>query len=226
MRLATSFILALLCARADTLPEILARMNADSLKFKGVVAQLTRIEYIAVLKEPSEEKAVLTLLKNKNSITALLDYKSPDVKDILFRDGKVNEYLPKLNLIREYDLGKYSSVVNQFVTLGFGASGKDLQKNYKIDLRGAEILKIADKDVKVTKLELTPRAAEAMQYMKKIEFWIPDGASYAVQLKIYQPSGDTNTAIYSDVQINPPSLNDHSVELKTPKNVAREKVNK
>jgi len=224
MRLATTFFLALLCVRGDSLNDILSRMDIDAAKFHGVTAQLTRIDYVASIKDRSEEKASLTLMKKNKSVTALLDFTSPDVRDLLFRDGQVNEYLPKLNLVREYDLGKYSSVVNQFVMLGFGASGKELQKSYKIDLRGTEVLKIADKDIPVTKLELTPKAADALQYMKRIEFWIPDGASYAVQLKIYQPSGDTNTAIYSSVQVNPPGLT--TVELKTPKNAAHEKVNK
>ena len=224
MRLATTFFLALLCVRGDSLNDILSRMDIDAAKFHGVTAQLTRIDYVASIKDRSEEKASLTLMKKNKNVTALLDFTSPDVRDLLFRDGQVNEYLPKLNLVREYDLGKYSSVVNQFVMLGFGASGKDLKKSYDIQFRGTEVLKIADKDVPVTKLELTPRAADALQYMKRIEFWIPDGASYAVQLKIYQPSGDTNTAIYSSVQVNPPGLT--TVELKTPKNAAHEKVNK
>jgi hypothetical protein len=201
-------------------------MDSNAAAFKGVTAQMTRIEYTAVLKEKTEEKAVLTMWKGKKGPAVLLDFKSPDVKDILIRDGQFSEFFPKLNLIRETDLGKYSSAVNQFVTLGFGASGKDLQKNYKIDYKGPEVLKIADKDVKVTKLELTPKSAEALEYMKKLEFWIPEGSSYTIQMKIHQPSGDTNTAIYTDVQVNPVGLNEHSVELKTPKNVAHEKINK
>ena len=226
MRFATTFILALTCLRADTLKEILARMDADSSKFLGVKAQLTRLEYVAVLKEETREKAALTIRKEKKGIAALLDYTSPDVKDVLFRNGQVQEFLPKVNLVNEYDLGKHTSVVNQFVTLGFGASGHDLLKDYKVEFKGPETVKVNDAEVKASKLELTPKSTEAQQYMKRIEYWIPEGKSYAVQLKIYQPSGDTNTAIYSAVEINPPTLNEHSVELKAPKNARHEKINK
>jgi outer membrane lipoprotein-sorting protein len=226
MRLATYFFLALLCVRADTLQEILDRMDVNAQTFHGATAQLKRLEYNKVLKENSDpESATMTLWKGKKGVIGLLDFTAPDVKDMLFKDGQVQVYLPKVNTVQEYDLGKHSQVVNQFVTLGFGGSGKDLQKSYKIDHRGSQVLKIADKDVKVTMLELTPKSPEALEYMKKIEFWIPDGTSYAVQMKIYQPSGDTNTAIYSNVQINPPGLSEHSVELKTPKNAKREKMN-
>src|SRR5882724_4531412 len=99
MRLATTFFLALVCLRGDTLKEILDRMDTDAAQFRGAIAQLTRIEYSAVLKEKTEEKAVLTVVKGKKGISALLDFTSPDVRDVLFRDGQVQEYLPKLNQI-------------------------------------------------------------------------------------------------------------------------------
>ena len=226
MRLAISFLLALVCLRGDTLNEILARMDADALKFKGVTAKLTQIEYIPSIRETEKKEGSLTLLKIKSGVAALLDYTSPDASQWLLRDRLAQQFLPKLNLIQEYDLGKYSSVVNEFLTLGFGASGKDLQKNYKVQDRGGDLLKVLDKEVKATKLELVPRSPEGLKYMSRIEFWVPEGSSYAVQLKVHQPNGTTNTAIYSSVQLNPAGLNDHSVELQVPKNVKREKINK
>jgi outer membrane lipoprotein-sorting protein len=220
MRLATCFFLVLLSLRGDTLKEILDRMNADAPKFEGVKANLTQDEYTAAIKDHTEKKALLTMVKKKSGgITALLDYKSPDPEQFLFKDNSLQQYLPKVNLIQEYDLGKHSSVVNQFLMLAFGSSGNDLDKNYKIALIGGDSVD----GVKVTKLDLVPKSADALKYMNKIEFWIPDGKSYAVQLKIYSPSGDTNTAVYSGIEINPPSLNAHAIELNAPKNAAREK---
>ena len=228
MRFATTFFLVLVCLRGDSLQEILDRMNADSAHFKGLTARVKRIEYSAPpLNETTETEGDLTLRKDRKGIAALMDFMATkDPKQFLFRDNQYQEYLPKLNLINEYDLGKSSSMVNQFVALGFGSSGRELQKNYTIERHGAEVLKIADKDIKVTKLELVPRSAEALKMLKRIEFWIPDGKSYAVKLKMYQPSGNTDTAIYSNIQMNPPTLNDHSIELKAPKNAKREKINK
>ena len=228
MRLATTFFLALVCLRGDTLKEVLDRMDADAVAFKGLTAKVKRIEYSAPpLNETTETDGDLTLRKDRKGVAALMDFMATkDPKQYLFRDNQYQEYLPKLNLINEYDLGKSSSMVNQFVALGFGSSGKELQKNYTIEQRGVEVLKIADKEVKVTKLELVPKSAEALKMLKRIEFWIPEGKSYAVKLKMYQPSGNTDTAIYSNIQINPATLNDHSVELKAPKNAKREKINK
>lgn len=226
MRLATLFFCILVCLRGDTLKEILDRMDADAVKFKGVTAKLSQLEFTKVIGETEKKDGSLTLMKVKNGVVALVDYTSPDPSQWLLRGGQAQQFLPKLNLIQEYDLGKHSSVVNEFLTLGFGASGKELQKNYRVDFKGVEVLKVGSAEVTVTKLELTPKSTEAQQYMKKIEFWIPDGKSYAVQLKIYQPSGNTNTTLYSAVQVNPPALNEHSIELKVPKGVKRDKINK
>ena len=227
MRLALTFFLALVCLRGETLKQILDRMDVDSAKFKGLTAKLKRIEYSAApLNETTESEGDLTLMKHGKSVAALLDFlATKDPKQYLFRDNQYQEYLPKLNLINEVDLGKTSSVVNQFVTLAFG-SGHELAKNYTIVVRGAEVLKIAGESVKTTKLELVPKAAQALEYMTKVDYWVPEGKSYAVQLKFYQPRGDTNTAIYSNIQINAPTLNEHSVELKAPKNAKHEKINK
>lgn len=210
----------------ETLKEILDRMDADAVQFKGVTARLKRIEYIASIKDLSEEQATMTLVRTPKGIGALLDYAAPDKKAILFADNKVQEFLPKINTIRVTDLGKFSSVVSQFVQLGFGSSGKELSKNYIIQLAGPDSLKHPDGEIKTTRLELVPRSAEALKYMKRIEFWVPEGKSYAVQLKIHQPSGDTNTAIYSGVLINPPGLSEKALDLKAPKNAKREQINK
>ena len=227
MRLAITFLLALVCLRGETLKEILDRMDADAAKFKGLTAKLKRIEYSAApLNETTESDGELTVFKKGARLAALVDFSaSKDPKQYLFRDNQLQEFLPKLNVVNEYDLGKVSSVVNQFVTLAFGSSGRDLQKSYKIESGGSEVLTITGNPVKTTKLEMVPKSPQALEYMKKVEFWVPEGKSYAVQLKFYQPRGDTNTAIYSSVQMNPPTLNDHSVELKAPKNARHEKIN-
>jgi outer membrane lipoprotein-sorting protein len=226
MRFATIFILALVAMRGDTLKEILDRMDGEAARFTGVTTDFKRADYNPVFKDTTVSTGVLQLVKGKKGVAALFDFAAPDAKQYLFRDNLLQEYLPKLNLVNEYDMGKSAAVVNQFATLAFGSSGKELQKSYTMEQRGTEVLKIADKEVKVTKVELVPKAAEALKMVKKIEFWIPEGKSYAVQMKAFQPSGDTNTATYTSVQLNPPGLSEHSIVLKAPKNAKHEKINK
>jgi outer membrane lipoprotein-sorting protein len=226
MRIATTFLLASLCLRADTIQEILERMNADAPKFSGVTADLSRTEISGPPINDSETTTgTLTLIKKNGAISALINFVTPDPKEYLFRGSLMQEYLPKANVINQYDLGKHSGLINQFLTLGFGASGRELEKNYDISDGGAETLKIAGKDVKTRKLVLVPKSPEATEIIKKIDFWVQDGTSYAVQLKIYEPSKNTNTAVYSNIQLNPPGLNEHAVELKPAKKPQIVKMN-
>ena len=131
-----------------------------------------------------------------------------------------------MNLVNIYDAGKYSKLANELISLGFGSSGKELEKTYEIKWIGSETIKTADTEVKTTKLELVPRSAEGRKRWNKIEFWIPETKAYAVQLKIYQDHGNTDTAIYSNVQINPPTLSEKSVELKLPKDAKKDYINR
>jgi outer membrane lipoprotein-sorting protein len=222
-----SFVILVLPVRgAETLPEILHRMDADAITFKGVTADMKRIDYTAAIKAETVEQAVMTLIRKKGIPQALLDFSAPDKKTYAFHDKELQEYMPKVNTVNVYDVGKYSKLVNELVSLGFGSSGKDLEKTYSIALIGLETVKTADSDVKATKLELVPRSAEGLKRWKKIEFWIPEGKSYAVKLKIYQDHDDTDTAIYSNVQINPATLSEKSVELKLPKDAKKVFINK
>jgi outer membrane lipoprotein-sorting protein len=229
MRLATCFFLTLLCLRGDTLKEILDRMDAEAAKFKGLTAKLHRTEYSAApLNETTESEGDLTVVKKGKSISALLDFLSSktDPKQLLFRDNQYQEYLPKAPVVNEYDLGKVSSLVSQFVTLAFGSSGSDLKKNYQITPpRESEMVKIGEDSIKATRLELVPKSSEALKIMTKIDYWVPEGKSYAVKMKLYAPRGDWNTVTYSNIRMNPPTLNEHSVELSAPKTVKHEQIN-
>jgi outer membrane lipoprotein-sorting protein len=228
MRLALSVFLAsaILPLQAETLPEILRRMDLDAEKFRGATANMKRIGYDANIKDTTEELAVMTLIRKKGAVQALLDFSAPDKKTYAFHGREVQEYMPKVNTVNIYDVGKYSKLVNELITLGFGASGKELEKTYAITLVGTESVKTADSEVRAAKLELVPRSAEGLKRWKRIEFWIPEGKSYAVKLKIYMDHGNTDTAIYSNVQINPPTLSEKSVELKLPKDTQKEYINK
>jgi outer membrane lipoprotein-sorting protein len=107
-------------------------------------------------------------------------------------------------------------MVEKFLAIGFGASGKDLQADYTIR-------PIGDEEVngqKTLRIELTPRSAKVAQQFPKIELWISENTGYPVQQKLYQTGGDYMTATYSDVKINPQAP-DSAYKLNLPKGVKR-----
>jgi outer membrane lipoprotein-sorting protein len=131
--------------------------------------------------------------------------------------GKVEIYFPKINTVQEYDLGKEKGLVDQFLLLGFGSSGKDLAKNYDVKATGEENID----GQATTRLELTPKSAKVKEYFSKVEVWIPAGAANAVRQKVYEKSGDTMTFAYSGLKLNS-GLADNAVDLKLPADAKRE----
>ena len=207
--------------RAETLNEILARMDQSSTVFRGMTAQMVRVDYTAAIKDTSDERGTVTLRKTAKGVQGLIDNTFPDMRTLQFSGKEFRIYLPKINTIQIYDVGKRHDQVNQFLTLGFGTSGKDLLKSYDVKLLGADTLN----GVKTSRLELMPRSRDAQELFQKLELWIPEGASHVIQEKVHLKGGDYKLFTYGDVKINPP-LTDQALDLRAPKNAKQEYIGK
>jgi len=218
------FLAALLCtfsipARATTRPvsDVLARMDEASPSFKGMTAKVKRLTHTAVLNDTSEETGTVSILKaGPKDMRMLIELTQPDPKSYSFQDRKAQIYYPKMQQVEIYDLGKHGKLVDQFLLLGFGTSGKELAKSYNVRVLGDENID----GKKAVKLELTPKSEEAREHIKKVEIWLAENGEYPLQQKIYQSSGDHYVFTYSDVKLNP-GLTAESVALKLPKNVRK-----
>ncbi len=201
-------------ARADSLDAILARMDKAAKGFRSVTADLKQIEYTDVVKDSSEDIGVLRIKRDKKGLSALIEYTKPDVRTTFFKDKKVNFYYPKANQVQEIDLGKYTTLVDQFLLLAFGTSGEELRRSYEVKLGGAETVA----STPTTRLDLTPKSPDAKKYITKIELWIKDGESYAIQEKVTETSKNYTLGEYSNVKWNP-ALPDSAFDWKPPKGV-------
>jgi outer membrane lipoprotein-sorting protein len=156
------------------------------------------------------------MLRNKGAVQLYLEFSKPDPKIYAFRDRKAEVYFPKIQTVQEYDVGKQRGLVEQFILLGFGTSGKELAKNYDVKYVGEEAVGAQ----KASRIELTPKSEKTREYFTKVELWInSDGRT--VRQKFFQPSGDTTTVTYSNLVWNP-SLTPDALTLKLPAGVKRE----
>jgi outer membrane lipoprotein-sorting protein len=212
---------ALAPLRADTLPEILTRLDQSAAAFKGMSAQMKRLDHTHVINDTSEERGSIALRKTPKGVEGFVDNTYPDKRTMSFSGKQFRFYLPKINTIQIYDVGKRRDQVDQFLVLGFGTSGKDLQKAYSVKLSGTETLN----GTKTTRLELVPKGADALELFQRLELWIPEGGNHAVQQKVHLKGGDYKLMSYTDIKINPP-LTDASFDLKAPKNAKKEYIGK
>ena len=203
---------------ADTAAAVLARIDKQAAGFRKLTAKFKKVAYTAVLNETSdEEEGAIWLMRSDKEIQMRGEVTGQDAHSYGFRDRRGENYYPKMNTVQIYDLGKERGLIDQFLLLGFGSSGKEIEKNYRVKVTGNGVVGGA----KTTILELTPVDKRVLESIVKVELWIPEEAGYPVQQKFWQPGGNYYQFTYSCVRINPP-LPDSDFRLKLPANVKKE----
>jgi outer membrane lipoprotein-sorting protein len=214
------FALVTTFAGAASLEDVLGQMDQNASKFTAFAADLTKVTYTKVIDEKTTESGLMQLKKQgPRELLVLIDFVKPDAKTVSFRGRKAEMFFPKLNTVQEYDLGKQRGFVDQFLLVGFGTTGKDLNANYAVKYVGDE--KVGGQPTH--KLELTPNSPQVKEKLQKLELWLAHSGGYPVQQKFLQPSGDYYLFTYSAVKLNP-ALTDEALKLKLPKGVKRERV--
>lgn len=201
-----------------TSDEVLAKLDQAAPKFSTMSAGVAQSNYTKVLDETTVETGQISLKKSgPRDLSVKIDFTKPNPRTIAFRGRKAEIYYPKLNTVQEYDLGKRTDLLNQFLLVGFGTTGKELKANYSVKYIGDE----SAGEQKTHKLELTPSSSARVDKLQKLELWVSVDGAYPVQQKFLQQSGDYYLITYTDVKLNPP-LGDDDLKLKLPKGVKRE----
>jgi outer membrane lipoprotein-sorting protein len=222
MRFRAAILAALLCPiaalseTADSLEDVLTRLDRAATSFRSLSADVRYLEHTAVINEDSVDTGTVRLKRAKRDMQMLWDFVAPNNKTVALHDHTVEIYNPKIQEVDEYDIGKHKELFEQFYLVGFGTSGKELTGAYEIKVVGADTVS----GKATTRLELVPKSAEILKSMTKLELWIPAGDVYPIQQKFYFPSGDYKLVTYTDVKLNP-SLSDSDLKLRLPKDTKR-----
>ena len=203
---------------AESIQDILARMDRDAPKFTGVSADLQMVTFTAILNDKTTENGTLQMQRlGPNNVRAIIDFSKESDPRVLFFSGKiVRIYYPKLQTFQDYEVGKNGQALNQYLLLGFGSSGKELAQSYNITLEGSE--KVAETDT--TKLLLIPKDPKVSMRLSKVEMWMPANASTPIQQQFYEPSGNYRKVTYSNIQMGSPVKG--ALELKLPSGVKKQ----
>lgn len=148
-----------------------------------------------------------------------IDFTKPDPRTMLRTGNDLFLYNPKANQVEQFDLSKHRSMVDQFLLLGFGTSGEDLEKGYLVTL-------IAEENLggrKTVKLELTPKSDEVRNQVSKIDIWMDESTWLPAQQQFFETgSGDYLLIAYSNISRNP-RLSDNEFKPHWPKSVTHVK---
>lgn len=212
------FLLLSSVAHGQSVSAVLARMDTEAPRFRGLSSNVELVTFTAIISDKTDESGTFEMQREKSGeVRAIVRFPGPnDARTIAFLGRIVRIYYPNTNAYQDFDVGKNTDILNQFLLLGFGSSGRDLAANYDITGEGQE--KVAGRDT--TKLLLLPKSAAVKNRLNKIEIWVPDDAAYPVQQRFDEPSGNYRVVTYTDVKLNPPIRG--TLELKLPHGAKRQ----
>ena len=207
---------------AESLNDILARMDQSARSLRTFSAKMKRTEYTKVLNDKDETDG-LRLVKRANGQTiGIVQFFGKNPQTLRFAGKTVENYYPDAKLVEVYDatkFGKMGKQVDQLLLIGIGVPSADLRRDFDITAGGTETIE----GKPATRIQLIPKDADLKKQADKIEMWVREGDSVPIQVKVTRTSGDYNQALYSEVQMNPP-LPDSAFELKLPADVKRKNV--
>ena len=124
-----------------TTDDVLSKLDQSAAKFSSMTANLTRLTYTKVIDDKAIEEGKMALKKvGPRDLQVLIDFTKPDPRTVAFRGRKAEIFYPKLKQVQEYDLGKQTDLVDQFLLVGFGTTGKELKSNYAVKYLGEETI--------------------------------------------------------------------------------------
>ena len=180
------------------LQAVLAAMNRTADSFKSAQGDFEFETYQKLVDEKDTQKGRIYFRKNKNSVDAAFDIGGPAPKQVVYKDGKLRIFEKKINQVTEHAVGKNKSEAEAFLSLGFGASGTELQRDYDVKLDGWETVD----GVQTAKLDLTPKNEKLLQTYNKIILWIDPERDILLKQQFFERSGDYRLAHYTHMKLN------------------------
>jgi outer membrane lipoprotein-sorting protein len=201
---------------AWTTDSVLGMMDKSARDFHTLSADIEHTKYTDVVKDTSTETGKLFVRRDEKM---RIDFMQPDRRTILRNGDSLFVFMPKINRVEEYDLGKNREMVDQYVLLGFGTKSENVRKSYLVSL-----VKETELDhKKVALLELTPKSDQVRKQIAKIQMWVDEASWLPIQQKFFE-SGSEDYLIfhYTNVMKNL-KIGDSQFKQDWPKGATRTK---
>jgi outer membrane lipoprotein-sorting protein len=195
-----------------TLESVLTKMDAAAASFRTAQADFEWDQYQKVVDETDVQKGTVYYRKSGNDIEMMAEIKQPDPKFVLYKEGKLQVYQPKIEQVMQFSAGSNRNEMESYLVLGFGGSGEDLKKAYDLTCLGEERID----GIATAKLQLIPKSEKVRNYFSKAFLWIDLSRGISVQQEFMQGQGDYRLAKYSAIRV-PAKIGNDVFQLKTTK---------
>lgn len=191
------------------LEAVLTQMDKASTGFKTAQADFNWDNYQKVVDE-TEKQTGHVYFRRSGAVEAMFDITSTPTKQVLFKDGKLDLYNPKIDQITQYVVGKNKAAVESYLGLGFGARGHDLLKTYHVKMAGWETVD----GVKTAKLELVSTEPKVSNMFSQFVLWIDLQRDVPLKQQVFEPAGDYWLSHYTSIKLNS-RIPDDAFRIKT-----------
>jgi outer membrane lipoprotein-sorting protein len=212
LSLAAALTLALLAppfqaSAQSQLNPVLSQMDAASARFKNAQADVRYDNYTFVVKDHDIETGSIYIERSGTTeqMGAVFYNVGPDGKPastpariVNFDGATLRVFTVGTNQVDLFKAGANQAKYDSFLTLGFGGSGKDLQRTWNITDQGPETVD----GIKTEKLDLISKDASVKNTFTHVTIWIDPARGVSLKQIFYAPNGDNRTATYSNIRLN------------------------
>ena len=198
-------------SNSSSLDAVIKKMDTAAAGFRTTRAEFEWDRYEKVIDEVDDiQSGTIYYRRTGKNVEMKLDITKPDLKYVLFSDGKFRVYQPKPDQVTLYDAGKNRADFENYLVLGFGGTGQDMLKAFDVTYIGPETIN----GIATAKLQLVPKSEKLRTTFKQIVLWIDLARGISVQQQFFEPQGDYRLAKYSAIKVNEKIGND-VFQLKT-----------
>jgi len=184
------------------LDQALRNLDASSARFKSAEADFQKDFYERVVKETTTQHGSIYFKKNGTKLEMGARINPPGAKFFSYKDGKLALFDPGTKDLKVFTADKNKAQYESFLTLGFGGSGSDLAKTWTITDLGTEQMSDGTANVSVTKFDLVSKDPDVRNMFSHIYIWIDLNRAISLKQQFFTPSGDYQTATYTNIRYN------------------------
>ena len=175
---------------------IIDRLNTSSARFTSAQADFEKDLYNSVIKETDKQNGKVYFKREAGNTQFGMVLEGANARVAEYKNGTIRDYNPATKC---YDSVQATpGKIESFLTLGFGGSGTDLAKAWKITDQGSETID----GTKTEKLDLYPKDDGVKANVTHVVLWIDVDRDVSLKQVFYTTSGDIQTAHYSNIRLN------------------------
>jgi outer membrane lipoprotein-sorting protein len=189
------------------LNNVLSQMDAASARFKSAQADVKYDNYTRVVNDHDIETGSIYVQRSGSTEHMGAVFYNADASGkpastpariVNFDGATLRIFTVGTNQVDLFKAGANQARYDSFLTLGFGGSGKDLQRSWNITDQGSDTVD----GVKTEKLDLVSKDPSVKNMFTHITIWIDPTRAISLKQLFYAPNGDNRTATYSNIRLN------------------------